>query len=154
MLRDFAANPEQELTHFEYFRLCASSHYLTCATPVPTDVDNQIRQNLWPSDLPLEDALRMADFILESHRWDFTCASTRWIAGLSGHLGEWFTLASGAYCALKRNKSPQAQSKREELFENIRDEVNHHSEIFGSLWRASDGVGLTESLGQYRPQLR
>ena len=34
------------LSHLEYFRLCLSSHYLTCATPVPTDVDNQIRHKL------------------------------------------------------------------------------------------------------------
>jgi len=38
------------LTHFEYYRLCLSSHYLSCGTPVPTDVDNQIRLKLWPAN--------------------------------------------------------------------------------------------------------
>src|SRR5438105_2466886 len=37
---------DSELSHFEYFRLCLSCHYLSCATPVPTDVDNQIRRKL------------------------------------------------------------------------------------------------------------
>ena len=49
-----AYEPGQPLTHFEYFRLCLSSHYLSCATPVPTDVDNQIRLKLWPKALPVD----------------------------------------------------------------------------------------------------
>ena len=53
------------LTHFEYFRLCMASHYLTCGTPVPTDVDNQIRHKLWPAELPLDIALQMALLVFE-----------------------------------------------------------------------------------------
>ena len=150
ILREFAATTPAELSHFEYFRLCLSAHYLTCATPVPTDVDRQIRHTLWPSQLSLEEALQMADLVLASRKWDFTQVSTRFVHGapdtlwgrepLSGHLGEWFTVSSGAYCALKQYRSPRAQTKRDELLDNIADEVTRHSEIFGSLWKANDGI--------------
>src|SRR5688500_16620868 len=69
VLRDFASRVDEPLSHFEYFRLCLSSHYLTCATPVPTDVDNQIRRKLWPAELPLETALEMAELVLASRSW-------------------------------------------------------------------------------------
>ncbi len=138
------------LSHFEYFRLCVSSHYLTCATPVPTDVDNQIRYKLWPEQLPLEVALQMAQFVLESRHWDFTQVGTRYTYGaaespwlkeaLTGHLGEWFTVSAAAYCALNRYTDPLAQEKRQHLFDQIADEVRRHSEIFGSLWRAQEGL--------------
>lgn len=153
VLRSF--DPAADLSHFEYFRLCLSCHYLTCATPVPTDVDNQIRLRLWPKDAPLETALEMAQLILESRKWDFPLVTGRFSTGakgseweketLSGHLGEWFTVASGAYCALKQYSSPLAKAKRDELLENIADEVRRHSEIFGSLWRAQDGLGALKA---------
>ncbi len=122
---------------------------------MPTDVDNQIRQKLWPAGLPLATALAMADFVLASRKWDFTLVSTRFVRGatgtpweketLSGHLGEWFTVACGAYGAFGRYADPAAVAKREELRAAIGDEVNRHSEIFGSLWRAKDGVGCLKA---------
>lgn len=145
----------ERLTHFEYFRLCVSSHYLTCGTPVPTDVDNQIRRKLWPAELPLEVALEMAQLVLESRKWDFTQVSSRYVYGalgtvwekeaISGHLGEWFTVSSAAYCALGQYEGPLAQEKRQQLFEHIADEVHRHSEIFGSLWRAKEGLACLKA---------
>jgi hypothetical protein len=153
--QDLLKNPELALTHFEYFRLCLSSHYLTVATPVPTDVDNQIRQKLWPKQLPLETALEMASLVVESNRWDFARVTGRYAYGakgtpwereiVHGHLGEWFTVACGAYCALKQYKDPLAEAKRRELLDEIAQEVNRHSEIFGSLWRAQDGLGALKA---------
>jgi hypothetical protein len=155
VLRDYETQAGQPLSHFEYFRLCLSSHYLTCGTPVPTDVDNQIRHKLWPAHLPLEIALQMAQLVLESRQWDFTLVSSRstWGASespwqkevLTGHLGEWFTLSSAAYCALKQYKDPLAQEKCQELFDQIADEVRRHSEIFGSLWRANEGLACLKA---------
>lgn len=155
ILREYDRIKPEELSHFEYYKLCLSSHYLTCGTPVPTDVDNQIRHKLWPAHLPLEDALAMAQLVLESRRWDFTLVSNRVAYGaagtplaknvLSGHLGEWFTVSSAAYCALKQYADLQAKEIRQALFENIADEVNHHSEVFGSLWRAGDGLGCLKA---------
>jgi hypothetical protein len=145
VLREIVGHEAEPLTHFEYFRLCLSSHYLTCATPVPTDVDNQIRLRLWPEALPVETALEMAGLVLESRTWDFAGVTRRHGHGLSGHLGEWFTVACGAYCALKRYAESEAQALKQELFAAIRDEVHHHSEVFGSLWRARDGLGCLKA---------
>ncbi len=153
VLRDFDRAPSDLREHFEYYRLCLSSHYLTCGTPVPTDVDNQIRQKLWPKGLPLETATAMVEFVLASHDWDFTLVSSRFIYGaagtpfekepLSGHYGEWFTVACAAYSALGRY--PEATALRNRVFDAIAAEVNRHSEIFGSLWRAKDGLGCLKA---------
>lgn len=139
------------LSHAEYFRLCLAAHYLTCATPVPTDVDNQIRKKLWAPGLPLVTALEMGRLVLESHAWDFTPLSERVSYGaagsawervpLLGHLGEWFTVAAGAYAALGHYRARDAKALRESLLDAIADETERHSEVFGSLWRAKDGVG-------------
>lgn len=140
VFREFATNPARELSHFEYYRFCLCAHYLTVATPVPTDVDIQIRKKLWPRELPLETALEMATLVLESRKWDFGLVTGRLIHGLSGHLGEWFTVSCGAYCAMGQYKEPEAALKRRELFEAIADEVKHHSDVFGSLWNAAEGL--------------
>ena len=85
----------------------------------------------------------MAQLALESRSWDFTNVSGRHTFGaigspwekevISGHLGEWFTVSSAAYCALTHYVDPLADEKRQLLFDAIADEVNRHSEIFGSL---------------------
>ena len=149
-IREFAQRRAQALTHVEYFKLCVSAHLLSCATPTPTDVDNQIRKKLWPQNLPLEWALQMADWILEVRSWDFTLISERFSRGasdsewknhvLGGHQGEWFTIAAAAYSALGQYTDPQAQIKKEEVLEAISEEVRTHSEVFGSLWRAHLGL--------------
>jgi hypothetical protein len=153
--RNYESSPPNHLNHFEYFRLCLSAHYLTCATPVPTDVDNQIRRKLWPEKLPLEVALEMAQLVLESRRWDFTLVSNRFNYGshqspwkdeaLSGHLGEWFTVSAAAYCALKRYRDSTAEAKRQVILHEIAEEIDRHSEIFGSLWRANDGLSCLKA---------
>jgi hypothetical protein len=100
-------------------------------------------------------ALAMAQLVLESRRWDFTMVSRRFSYGgvgtpwesqnLSGNLGEWFTVSSAAYCALKQYRHPTAEQKRAELREQIADEVNRQSEIFGSLWKNNDGLGCLKA---------
>ncbi|UJR80630.1 hypothetical protein [Sandaracinus amylolyticus] len=139
------------LSHFEYFRLCLGAHYLTCATPVPTDVDNQIRRKLWAPGLPLVTALEMGRLVLESRDWDFTVLTSRSSYGakgtewehvaLNGHAGEWFTVAAGAYAALGQYRAADAKTLRASLLDAIARETERHSQIFGSLWRAKDGLG-------------
>lgn len=131
----------QKLDHFEYFRLCLSAHFLTVATPVPTDVDNQIRQKLWPKVLPLDIALEMSDLVIEMRNWNSNLVSTRHVGALTGHKGEWFTVACGAYCAMQQYDSELAFKKAEELFNLISDEVDLHSDSFGELWKAQNGIG-------------
>lgn len=155
VLRERAAAPVGELTHFEYFRLCVSSHYLTCATPVPTDVDNQIRHKLWPAALPVGTALEMADLVLASRGWNFPQVTARFVHGapgtprsgdaLTGHLGEWFTIAAAAYCALGQYPDPEASAKRQEALAAIADEVDRHAELFATLWRAGDGIACLKA---------
>jgi hypothetical protein len=144
-------DPRRELEHVEYFMLCVSAHYLTCATPVPTDVDNQVRQKLWRDGVSKDEALRMASFVLASRTWDFSALSSRTSFGaagsawertpLSGHYGEWYTVAAGAYAGLARYDSPDTTAMRASLLEGIAEETTRHSEIFGSVWRANDGMG-------------
>lgn len=151
ILRDHEASRPASLSHFEYFRLCLAAHYVTCATPVPTDVDNQIRRKLWPEGLPLATALEMARLVLESRRWDFLALTSRASFGaagsalehvpLHGHTGEWFTVASAAYAALGRYRAQDAKVARAELLDAIAEETDRHSEVFGSTWRANDGLG-------------
>ncbi len=148
-----ATRPESslELSHFEYFKLCLCAHYLSCATPVPTDVDHQIRFKLWHEKLPIETTLEMAQLVLKSRTWDFRGISQRYVYGsletawgtevLSGHLGEWFTVACAAYSALGRSKDPTAQKLREQILVQIIDEIHRHAEIFASLWSSQDGLG-------------
>ncbi len=142
---------DEPLAHLAYFRLCLSSHYLTCATLVPTDVDNQIRHKLWSPSLPLSTTIAMAELVLESRRWDFLPLTTRESFGakgsasegvaIHGHLGEWFTVAAGAYAALARFESADAKALRATLLAHIGEVTRQHSDVFGSLWRAKDGVG-------------
>jgi len=147
-----ALAPGAELSHFEYFRLCLSCHYLTCATPVPTDVDLQIRQKLWPAGLPLVTALEMGSLVLASRDWDFTAVSSRVSRGaagsewenapLHGHFGEWFTVAAGAYGALGKYRANEAKTLRAAIFDAIVALAEQHANIFASLWRAKDGLGV------------
>ena len=152
----YGGEPTESLDHFAYYRLCLGAHYLTCSTPVPTDVDNQIRKGLWPAELPLETALQMAALVLESRQWDFKRVTGRYVCGapgtalsrelLTGLYGEWFSVAAGAYCALKQyGGDGLATARRQELFDSISDEVRRHSEIFGSLWNAKDGLGCLKA---------
>ena len=150
VIRDYDLQPQKELSHFEYFRLCMCAHLLSCATPTPTDVDNQIRKKLWPKELPLEVALQMSDWVLEAQLWDFTLVSERYSLGvkgsdwenvvLGGHQGEWFTLAGAAYCALLQYVDQKARLKSAQIFQAISEEVRKHSEVFGSLWRSNQGT--------------
>lgn len=151
LLRDHDRAPPAVPTPFEYYRLCLCAHYVTCATPVPTDVDIAIRQKLWPASLALETTLAQARLVLESRAWDFVPLTMRASYGargsafehavLHGHYGEWFTVAVGAYAALGRHRAPEAVALRAELLEAVDDESRRHADVFGSVWRAKDGLG-------------
>jgi hypothetical protein len=153
ILREAAKGPLPRAAseHAAYFRLCLAAHYATCATPVPTDVDNQIRKKLWGTSLPLATALDMGRTVLESRHWDFVPLTSRASFGavgtpeersvLHGHSGEWFTVAVGAYAALSRYRAEAAKALVDELLQAIADETAHHSTVFGSVWRGRDGLG-------------
>jgi hypothetical protein len=104
-LNDPGEVPNTDL--WNYFRLCIASHFATVGTFVPTDVDLSIRQKLWLNVHHREALEPMWNAVQEFHQWNEALASKRWVVTqsglkLSGHQGEWFTIAMGAYgCALK-----------------------------------------------------
>jgi hypothetical protein len=139
--------PGAALSHFEYYRLCLAAHFTTVATYVPTDVDNQIRFKLWDPSLPLETVLEMSKLVIESHEWDMRPLSQRWVRSprsgeiLGGHMGEWFSVAAGAYGATRR----RAPDRAAELGGLIVREVQRHAEICRTFREAGDGVRLLKT---------
>lgn len=143
-LRVVAAEPERELAHDEYFALCVAAHYATVASFVPTDVDNQIRFRLWHPRLENSAIERMARLVLESRHWDVSAVTTRGVTHpevpglLSGHDGEWFSTAVGAYAAL-RKRSPELSQV---VLEQIVKEMEREAALFEAFWASRDGIGL------------
>ena len=132
--------------HFEYFDLCLCAHYATVATFVPTDVDNQIRKNLWHPSLDPEVSRRMAARVLLSLSWDFKKVTARYQqvpsgAYVCGHQGEWFSVAVGAYAHHREINPALAQ----EVHDRIVEEVKNEAMIFHTLKRARDGIGLLKA---------
>jgi hypothetical protein len=131
-----------KLSHYEYFALCLACHYTTVATFVPTDVDNQIRKNLWHPDLPAEISRKMAELVLASLQWDFRPLTRRALEFgdyVCGHQGEWFSVAVGAYAA--HRETPLAR----EIQQQIEQEARHEAELFAKLKKARDGLGLLKA---------
>lgn len=130
----------EDLTHFEYFRLCVSAHWATVATFVPTDVDNQIRHKLWHPGLPIETLRAMAELALAARDWDARPLTTRFVedAGfvLSGHSGEWFSIAVAAYAALRR-RDPDLAAR---LAGAIVAEAQGEAALFARLRARGDGL--------------
>ena len=135
--------PETQLDHAHYFELCVAAHWGTVATFVPTDVDNQIRSKLWHPALPLETLFAMVDLVEEALSWDSTQVSTRWVKSpisqnfLSGHHGEWFSIAVAAYGAL-RSRHPE---RAEFLSNAILNELNRQLTVFNEYRTVKDGIG-------------
>jgi hypothetical protein len=138
----FAA--DTELDDVTYYRLCVAAHHGTVATFVPTDVDNQIRQRLWQTRLS-DDSLRgMVDVVLESRSWDCRAVTARLVVCpetgfvLSGHNGEWFSCAAGAWAAT-RNRAPELAAR---VAGEIQDEVTREGALFRVLASRGDGLGM------------
>lgn len=137
-----AARNATRLTHLEYFSLCLGAHYTTVATFVPTDVDNQIRKNLWDQPLPEGTTEAMAELTLASLAWDFRPVTTRVASAegkyVSGHQGEWFSVAVGAYAAHREKNPPLARAVREAILREVRAEAS----LFAALKKEKNGVEL------------
>ncbi len=126
ILRAAKATPTQELDLHSYFELCLASHFATVGTFVPTDVDLAIRQKLWTGIHHEKSFLPFWQSVQTFHQWDERLVSKRviWTQSgrkLSGHQGEWFSVAMGAYgCALKvaHEFIPEVREAIEEEFKN------------------------------------
>ncbi len=139
-----AANPDQELTTAEYFRLCMSAQWASLGSFMPTDGDHQVRFKLWSPALSTEEIREMAEIVLEAYTWDSTALSRRWIASphtelvLSAHQGEWFSVAVAAYVAT-RGRDPMLSTR---LREAIEFEVTREAKIYLEFRKARDGIGM------------
>lgn len=147
-LRAYRQRPKEPLTHLEYFDLCLSAHYATVATYVPTDVDNQIRHRLWDQKLEPQISTAMAELTLASRLWNFRSVTVRTAEHyadpkryLSGHQGEWFSVAVGAYAKHKASQKELAELVVQEIISELREEA----EIYLSHRENKSGIGLLKA---------
>ncbi len=144
VLQKLEKNDSISLTHDEYFEMCVSAHFATVGTFVPTDVDNQIRFRLWHPTLDGEIVEKMAVTVQESYFWDITPVTTRYVVSpkkgdlLSGHNGEWFSIAVGAYGAT-RKRNPRLAN---DLSQRIICEIEREGRILNELIEAQNGKGI------------
>jgi hypothetical protein len=139
------AEPEAELDPLEYFRLCLAAHWTTVATFVPTDVDVHIRFKLWNPALPIETLVAMAELVLSTRGvqgWDSRVLSRRFVTSprsgrvISGHDGEWFSVAAAAYGALRSREADTAAR----LAAAILEEVWKQAEVYEEIRETGDGL--------------
>lgn len=136
--------------HLRYYEMCLSAHHATVASFVPTDVDNHIRHKLWLRCEDTETLLKLRDLVADSLHWDCRFVSTRFVATsaavhdvLSGHHGEWFSTAVGAYAALK--KQPTLLEDSEDFAALIVQEINRELAIYTAFRQGRDGIALLKT---------
>jgi hypothetical protein len=126
ILREASAHLPDESDLWAYFDLCVSAHYATVGTFVPTDVDLAIREKLWAFVHSDEDFQPLLGRTLGILNWDESPVSRRFVGSgkdrLSGHQGEWLTIAMGAYATAKRIHSEALPAIREEIESEIERE--------------------------------
>ena len=134
-LREFIASPPDVSDLWTYYDLSLCAHFATVGTFVPTDVDMAIRQKLW-SGIRSESALMpLWERIKQMHAWDESLVSKRLVITksgkkLSGHQGEWFTVAMAAYgCALKVAKT-EIGGIREVIEDEFKNQEEALTELF------------------------
>lgn len=147
--RFFESHPggELKLDHAQYFELCVAAHFTTVGSFVPTDVDNQIRFRLWHPATPQDLLERMATLVEETRNWDIRPVTTRWIPApdskdyLSGHRGEWLTIAAGAYGAMRKKNSKRAKH----LYDLIQEEIAFETSVYQGYRKLGDGIHLLKA---------
>lgn len=140
-----ALTSDSTLSPVEYFRLCLSAHFSTVATFVPTDVDNAIRFKLWQPELGTDVVQEMARVVLDEWpEWEthhLHHVSTRTLAlpkpltdeglgtHLSGHTGEWFSVAVAAYGATRTRHLDVNPDVNTEIATRVDAAVERHARI-------------------------
>jgi len=107
---------------FNYFFISMCAHWSTCGSFCPTDVDNNIRYNLWRRKDTPNSLEAMWNLTLESLHWDYKGVSNKIIYHpdepswrLSYHEGTWFSVAVGAYAATLHYKNAEYRKKLYDL---------------------------------------
>ncbi len=142
-IRNYEKNGEkyylENLTRYFYLSLCA--HWATCGSFCPTDVDNNIRLNLWRRKETPEHLEEMWQLTIDSLHWNYEGVSNKIIYHpdnpdyrLSYHEGTWFSVAVGAYAAALKYKN---ESWRKKIYEAIAWEMKKEQEI-AEYWYKND----------------
>jgi hypothetical protein len=118
-----------------YYDLCLAAHFATVGTFVPTDVDLAIRLKLWTGVHHENAFLPMWERIQEFHHWDETIVSKRLVYSpsgkkLSGHQGEWFTVAMAAYGSAGKVAKTYLGEIRESIEAEIKNQEDALTELF------------------------
>lgn len=107
--RDQVAEKATELNTdlWSYYEIALASHWATVGTFVPTDVDLAIRERLWKQVHHPFAWQHLWRLIERAQKWDESLVSKRWVQvsegqSISGHQGEWFTVAMAAYGSAKK----------------------------------------------------
>jgi hypothetical protein len=124
-----------QVSRAEYFRLCIAAHFATVATLVPTDLDQTIRIKLW-QDASKTETQQMVEAIFEFLTWSEKKISRRWLTSpeskihLSGHLGEWFSIALPAWNACRvHNLSSEIDRLETEILNQLSLQNNCFKEL-------------------------
>ncbi len=131
----------EELDVVSYFHLCCCAHWATAGCFVPTDVDNTIRLKLWKLEgVTPEERLAMADIVIDAVTWDYEPVTAR-VARLGGelvatHEGTWFSVAAGAYAALRR----EAPGKAAQVLEVALAEARREADLFRRLYESGRAI--------------
>lgn len=135
------------LDHAQYFELCVAAHFTSVGSFVPTDVDNQIRFRLWHPQAANETIEAMVDTVEEARGWDVRPVTTRWVADpesaefLTGHRGEWLTIAAAAYGALRRRNPERCHH----IYNLIQEEIAFEAGVYRGFRKRGDGISLLKS---------
>lgn len=146
-LRAWKDAPPAREEAVSYYALCLSAHWATAGSFIPTDVDNSIRQKLWALNPEPETRLAMAELVVESLSWDYSGVTAKLAvapsgAKLSTHEGTWFSVAVGAYAALRDCGSPKA----EEIVEVMAGEIRREGALLKELADAGSWLELTKAV--------
>ena len=147
LLRSWKTRAEPEPPLLDYFHLCMAAHWATAGTYVPTDVDNAIRRKLWEQPESPEHFLPMGELVLESLAWDYAPFTARRVTLPDGtllatHEGTWFSVAAGAYAAV-RSAEPELAGR---LLDSVVTEVRREANALAALRRAGDALGFLKAV--------
>ena len=102
-------------------------HFATVGTFVPTDVDLAIRSKLWQTVQNDRHLGPLFENVQEFKTWDDSPVSKRFVftpsgRKLSGHQGEWFTIAMAAYAVSKKVTSEFLPEAREQIEAEVKNQ--------------------------------
>jgi len=141
-----AAPPGRE-SPVDYYALCMAAHWATAGSYIPTDVDNAIREKLWVLSSDRNIRAAMADIVLEALGWDYGPVTAKLAlspsgARLSTHEGTWFSVAAGAYAAI-RGEDPE---RAERLLGAMTAEIRREAAVLEELSESGRWLELAKAV--------